>query len=305
MIRVAALYKFVALDNVAALRERFLADGERLGMKGTLLLASEGINGTIAAQAAALDAMLKILRADPRLADLDVKYSEADSQPFLRWKVRIKREIVTLGVDTVDPTRTVGTYVEPDDWNAVISDPDTVLIDTRNGYEVELGTFRGAVDPKTETFRDFPAWFEANRERLEGKRVAMFCTGGIRCEKASSLLLGEGVPEVLHLKGGILKYLETQAAETSMWDGDCFVFDGRVAVGHGLSETDWDLCHGCRMPVSSQDKEHADYRPGVACPRCAGEARDRSRYAERQRQIELAKARGEAHLARVDAKRTA
>ena len=298
MFRVAALYKFVALDDTVAMRERLLERGEALGIKGTLLLAREGINGTIAAQPGALDAMLEALQTDPRLSDLDVKFSDADAQPFLRWKVRLKREIVTLGVDSVDPTDVVGTYVEPDDWNAVMSDPDTVLIDTRNDYEVELGTFRGAIDPKTDSFRDFPAWFEANRERFEGKRVAMFCTGGIRCEKASSLLLGEGVPEVMHLKGGILKYLETQAREDSLWNGDCFVFDNRVAVGHGLAQTDWDLCHGCRMPVSPKDKLDSQYEAGIACPRCAGSDRNRARYAERQRQMQLARERGEDHLAR-------
>ncbi len=298
MFRVAALYKFVSLNDTDAMRTRLLAEGGRLGIKGTLLLATEGINGTIAAEPDALDNMLDLLRSDPRLAELDIKYSEADTQPFLRWKVRLKREIVTLGVDSVDPTQTVGTYVSPDDWNDVISDPDTVLIDTRNDYEVELGTFRGAIDPKTDSFRDFPAWFEANRAQLEGKRVAMFCTGGIRCEKASSLLLGEGVPEVMHLKGGILKYLETQAKDSSLWDGDCFVFDNRVAVGHGLAQTDWDLCHGCRMPVSPADKFDPKYEAGIACPRCADTERDRERYAERQRQMQLAKARGEAHLAR-------
>ena len=297
-VRVAALYKFVALDDTPALRDAWLAEGQRLGVKGTLLLASEGINGTIAAAPAALDTMIATLRADSRLGDLDVKYSGADTQPFLRYKVRLKREIVTLGVDGVDPTETVGTYVAPDDWNAVLSDPDTVVIDTRNDYEVSLGTFRGAVDPKTESFRDFPAWVEANREALEGKRVAMFCTGGIRCEKASSYMLDAGFDDVLHLKGGILKYLETQHADDSLWDGDCFVFDGRVAVGHGLKETGWALCHACRMPVSESDLASPLYRPGVQCPACAHSPRNRGRYAERQRQMELAREAGRDHLAR-------
>ena len=295
---VAALYKFVTLDDTQALRERLFAAGERLGVKGTLLLAGEGINGTIAARPDDMDAMLAELRSDPRFADLEVKFSIAADTPFLRWKVRLKREIVTMGVEGIDPNRRVGTYVEPSEWNAVISDPDTVLIDTRNDYEIDLGTFRGAIDPDTDSFRDFPAWVEANRARLEGKRVAMFCTGGIRCEKASSFMLGEGFSDVVHLKGGILKYLETQAEDESLWEGDCFVFDNRVAVGHGLAETDWSLCHACRMPVSEEDRASEQFIAGVQCPACAGAHIDRERYAERQRQMELARARGEAHLAR-------
>ena len=297
-VRIAALYTFVPVDDPQAVRDRLYAAGDDLGVRGTLLVAHEGLNGTIAAEAAALDSMLATIRALPGFADIDVKFSEAEAMPFLRFKVRVKREIVTLGVDGVDPNARVGTYVAPDDWNAVITDPDTVVIDTRNDYEVGLGTFRGALDPETDSFRDFPAWVEANRERLEGKRVAMFCTGGIRCEKASSYMLGQGFPEVLHLKGGILKYLETQPTEGSLWDGDCFVFDNRVAVAHGLAETDWSLCHACRMPVSAKARASDDYVEGVQCPSCAGDTVDRSRFEERQRQMELAKARGTQHLAR-------
>ena len=297
-VRIAALYKFTALPDLAELRRRLLSVGERLGVKGTLLLAEEGINGTIAALPQALDAMLEIITSEPCLSDLDVKFSDAEAMPFLRFKVRLKREIVTLGVDGVDPTRTVGTYVDPSDWNAVLRDPDTVVIDTRNDYEVGIGTFQGALDPQTDSFREFPDWVEANREQLEGKRVAMFCTGGIRCEKASSYMLEQGFDEVLHLKGGILKYLETQPEGDSLWKGDCFVFDQRVAVGHGLSETDWDQCFACRMPLSPEQKRSDDYEPGVSCPHCADRPADRQRYRERQRQMQLAKARGAAHLAR-------
>ena len=296
--RVAALYAFVSIDDVMSLRDSLHAEGERLGVRGTLLVAKEGINGTIAAAAAALDAMVARLTSDPRFADLDVKYSTAETMPFLRFKVRAKREIVTMGVEGVDPNAVVGTYVDPADWNAVISDPDTVVIDTRNDYEIDLGTFRGALDPDTQRFRDFPAWVEANRDRLEGKRVAMFCTGGIRCEKASSYMKSEGFADVVHLKGGILKYLETQDEAESLWEGDCFVFDNRVAVRHGLQETDWSLCHACRMPVSAEDRQSDYFVPGVQCPSCADDAVDRSRFEERQRQMELAKARGTVHLAR-------
>ena len=297
-VRIAALYTFVPVDDPQAVRDRLYAAGDDLGVRGTLLVAHEGLNGTIAAEAAALESMLATIRALPGFADIDVKFSEAEAMPFLRFKVRVKREIVTLGVDGVDPNARVGTYVAPDDWNAVITDPDTVVIDTRNDYEVDLGTFRGALDPETDSFRDFPAWVEANRERLEGKRVAMFCTGGIRCEKASSFMLGEGFSDVVHLKGGILKYLETQAEDESLWEGDCFVFDNRVAVGHGLAETDWSLCHACRMPVSEEDRASEQFVAGVQCPACADAHIDRERYAERQRQMALARARGEAHLAR-------
>ncbi len=296
--KIAALYKFVPIEDIAALRETLTRRGEELGVKGTILVASEGINGTIAAQPEALDAMIVSLRQDPRLHDLEAKYSQAEDMPFLRFKVRLKSEIVTLGVKGVDPTETVGTYVNPEDWNAVLQDPNTVVIDTRNDYEVGIGTFEGAIDPKTKSFREFPQWVADNKDALEGKRVAMFCTGGIRCEKASSYMLSEGFDEILHLKGGILKYLETQQADKSLWKGDCFVFDNRVAVSHGLAETDWRLCHACRSPISETDCQSPLYIPGVQCPHCVDEKIDRQRYAERQKQIELARARGETHLAR-------
>ncbi|MEM9600884.1 MAG: rhodanese-related sulfurtransferase [Pseudomonadota bacterium] len=295
---VAALYKFVSLPDYADLQPWLKAMGEMLDISGTLLLAHEGINGTIAGRADSIDAILAYMRADPRLSDLDVKFSESTDQPFLRFKVRLKREIVTIGRADVDPTCQVGTYVQPQDWNAVITDPDTVLIDTRNDYEVAVGTFQGAINPETESFRDFPQWVSDNRDRLEGKRIAMFCTGGIRCEKASSYMLGEGFPEVLHLKGGILKYLETQPPEDSLWDGDCFVFDQRVAVGHGLSKTDWSQCFACRMPLSPQEMRSPLYRKGVSCPHCADRETDKSRFEERQKQIDLATERNMVHLGR-------
>lgn len=296
--KIAALYKFVSLPDYAELQPWLKAMGDQLGVRGTVLLATEGINGTVAGAPESIDALMDFLRSDPRLADLDTKFSESEDQPFLRFKVRLKREIVTLGVAGTDPTQTVGTYVNPDDWNTVIEDPNTVVIDTRNRYEVGVGSFKGALDPMTDSFRDFPTWVEQNRDQLAGKRVAMFCTGGIRCEKASSYMLSEGFPEVLHLKGGILKYLETQDEDKSLWQGDCFVFDQRVAVGHGLSETNWEQCFACRVPLSPEDRASDQYVEGVSCPHCYKPDADRTRFEERQRQIELAKARDEAHLGR-------
>lgn len=295
---VAALYKFVALPDFEALQPQLKAAGETTGIKGTILLAKEGINGTVAGQPEKLKIFLDKVRTNPRFADLEIKFSESENQPFLRFKVRLKNEIVTLGVAGVDPNVCVGRYVDPGDWNEVIQDPDTIVIDTRNDYEIGVGTFEGALDPKTESFRDFPAWVERNRDTLDGKRIAMFCTGGIRCEKASSYMISEGFPEVLHLKGGILKYLETQPEESSLWNGDCFVFDGRVAVGHGLAETDWAQCFACRSPLSEQDRASAHYREGVSCPHCHDRKPDRRRFEERHRQIELAKTRGEVHVGR-------
>ncbi|MGB6229588.1 MAG: rhodanese-related sulfurtransferase [Litorimonas sp.] len=295
---IAALYKFVALDDIEALQSKLRDAGGDLDIRGTLLLAREGLNGTISGSPDELEEMIRYLQSDPRLSELDVKYSRSETQPFLRYKVRLKKEIVTLGRPTVDPTQTVGTYVAPSDWNEVVADPDTVVIDTRNAYEVEVGSFKGALDPKTDSFREFPAWVEANRDKLDGKRIAMFCTGGIRCEKASSFMLNEGFDEVLHLKGGILKYLETQPESTSLWEGDCFVFDQRVAVGHGVSETAWSQCFACRMPLTQQDRDHPRFEEGVSCPNCHDDSRDKDRYRERQRQMKIAKARDAVHLGR-------
>jgi len=220
--------------------------------------------------------------------------------PFLRMKVRLKKEIVTMGVEGIDPNKIVGTYVDPEDWNALITDPDTILIDTRNDYEVEIGTFKGAINPKTETFREFPAWVDANRGSLKKPKIAMFCTGGIRCEKASSFMKENGFDDVYHLKGGILKYLETQPKTESLWEGDCFVFDQRVAVGHGLAESEYDQCFACRRPILPEDKLKAEYMVGVSCHHCHSEMRDdqKARFSERQKQITLAKERGEAHIGR-------
>lgn len=303
MMQVAALYQFTPFPDPEALRAPLLAACEAHGIKGTLLLAREGINGTIAGTDNALASVLGHIRALPGCADLDVKYSAAPEMPFHRMKVRVKREIVTMGEPDIDPTLAVGHYVDPHDWNALIADPDTVLIDTRNDYEVAVGTFAGAVDPQTPSFRDFPAWFRTHRdELLDGKKkVAMFCTGGIRCEKSTSFLRAEGVEEVYHLKGGILKYLEHIPETQSLWQGECFVFDERVTVRHGLEPGSYALCRACRRPLDAAALAHPDYEDGVSCPACIDERtpQQRAGYAERQRQEALAKARGEVHVGAV------
>ena len=297
---VAALYHFTRLADYEQLKAPLQDMCDLLGIKGTLLLAYEGINGTVAGTDKAISALLEYLRADPRLAALEHKESRSEDMPFYRMKVRLKREIVTMGVDGVDPNEVVGTYVDPKDWNALITDPDVILIDTRNDYEVEIGTFKGALNPDTQTFREFPQWVEDNRENLKKPKVAMFCTGGIRCEKASSFMKQNGFDDVYHLKGGILKYLETQPEKESLWEGDCFVFDQRVAVKHGLKESDYDQCYACRYPITDKEKESPLYVKGVSCPRCHNKMSEeqRARFAERQKQIALAKERGEDHLGR-------
>ena len=301
-VHVAALYRFARIADPAAVKGPLEALCSARGVKGTLLLAGEGINGTIAGQRAALEAVVDHIRALPDCAALDVKWSQAPAMPFHRMKVRLKREIVTMGVEGIDPLANAGTYVAPGDWNALIADPDTIVIDTRNAYEVAIGTFDRAVDPATATFRDFPAWFRSQRSALlgEGKtpRVAMFCTGGIRCEKATAFLKQEGVEEVFHLEGGILKYLETVPAQDSLWQGECFVFDQRVAVGQGLSQGSHALCLACRMPVSEEDRASPLYEEGASCPAChaSRSAQQRDGARERHRQERLAAARGTAHV---------
>ncbi|WP_286789188.1 MULTISPECIES: rhodanese-related sulfurtransferase [unclassified Pseudomonas] len=296
-IVVAALYKFVTLEDYVERREPLLTVMLDNEVKGTLLLAQEGINGTIAGSRAGIDAVLAFLKADSRLVDLEHKESYCDEQPFYRTKVKLKKEIVTLGVPGVDPNKKVGTYVDPKDWNALISDPDVVLIDTRNDYEVGIGTFTNAVDPKTKSFREFPQYIRQNFDPSRHKKVAMFCTGGIRCEKASSFMLNEGFEEVYHLKGGILKYLEEVPQEDSLWQGDCFVFDNRVTVRHDLSEGEYDQCHACRTPISAADRESEHYVPGISCPHCWDSLPEKTRISarERQKQIELARQRNQPH----------
>ena len=306
---MAALYKFARLDDCEAVRGALAPLCRSAGVKGTLLLAPEGVNGTIAGCDEAIDRVLAFIRELPGFADLDVKYSAAETMPFYRMKVRVKREIVTMGEPKADPLAGTGHYVSPQDWNALISDPDTILIDTRNDYEVAIGSFAGAIDPKTRSFRDFPAWFRAERDRLlesgGPKKVAMFCTGGIRCEKSTALLKAEGIEQVYHLHGGILKYLETIPADQSLWQGECFVFDERVAVGHGLETGTHELCRACRRPVSPQDRASPLYVAGASCPACHAQRTEaqRAKYLERDRQERLARSRGTAHVGASPAER--
>jgi UPF0176 protein len=298
-IVVAALYKFVALDDFHEIREPLLDACLRAGTKGTLLLAHEGINGTIAGSREAIDVVLAHLRSDPRLVNIDHKESYDDHMPFYRMKVKLKKEIVTMGITDIDPNEVVGTYVKPGDWNDLINDPEVLLVDTRNDYEYGIGTFKGALDPNTTTFREFPAWVRKELDPSRHKKVAMFCTGGIRCEKASAFMLREGFEHVYHLEGGILKYLEEVPREQSSWEGECFVFDNRVAVNHQLEKGQYDQCYGCRHPITEQDKLSETYQKGVCCPGCYDSlsADQRARFAERQKQIELSNARGERHIA--------
>lgn len=298
MYIVCALYHFSRFADPSAIRGPLLDLCTAHGVKGSLLLATEGINGTIAGTREGIDAVLRHVRALPGCADLEWKESYAHSMPFGRMKVRLKREIVTMGVPDVDPKAKVGHYVAPEDWNALISAPDVAVIDTRNDYEVAIGTFEGAVDPKTRSFREFPQWWADNKDRFHNKRIAMFCTGGIRCEKSTNFLLSQGIDQVYHLKGGILKYLEDVPQENSLWNGECFVFDARVSVGHGLKPGQNESCGACRRPVTPEDRVNPVFEKGVCCPACVGEYSDadRARYRERQKQMDLAAKRGELHL---------
>ena len=299
-IKVAALYRFSSFAQPELLQAQIASWCTEHGLKGTILVATEGINGTVAGDEAGIDAVIAHLRTLTGCAELDVKYSYAAEMPFYRMKVRVKKEIVTMGVDGIDPTLQAGNYVQPQDWNALISDPDTILIDTRNDYEVAIGTFVGAVDPKTKSFTEFPEWFREHRNALaEGKtKFAMFCTGGIRCEKSTAFLKAEGIDDVYHLEGGILRYLETVPEAESKWQGECFVFDERVSVRHGLELGEMELCHACRRPISQDDKASPHFIEGVSCPACFAERSpdDRARFAERQKQIALAKKRGQQHI---------
>ena len=301
-----ALYQFVELPDHAALQQPLLACCEANGVKGTLLLAPEGINGTIAGLPERVHAVLAFLRADPRLATIEHKEAWAQRMPFYRMKVRLKREIVTMGVPDVHPALMAGEYVQPQDWNALLADPDLVLVDTRNDYEVSIGTFEGAINPETASFSELPGWVEHEMREggklagVAGKKpkVAMFCTGGIRCEKSTALLRSKGFEEVYHLQGGILKYLETTPAAQSRWQGECFVFDERVSVGHGLQPGGFTLCRSCRDPLSEADRASPLYELGVSCAHCHATTSEEQKagYRERQRQVTLAEARSKAHI---------
>ena len=295
---VAALYRFARFPDFEAFRQPLFEAMLAAEVRGTLLLAAEGINGTIAGSRLGIDKVLDFLQQDERFAGLEVKESYVDDNPFYRTKVKLKKEIVTMGVQDIDPNEIVGTYVDAEDWNELISRPDVLLLDTRNKYEVEIGTFDGAVNPETDSFREFPEYVARHLDPGNHKKVAMFCTGGIRCEKSTAYLRQQGFDEVYHLKGGILKYLELVPESESKWQGECFVFDNRVTVNHKLEQGAYDQCHACRMPITEQDKESEYYQKGISCHHCCDKHTPDQvkRYAERERQIELAKQRGETHI---------
>ena len=297
-IIVCALYKFVTLENFHNLRQPLHNVLEANQVCGTLLLADEGINGTIAGSRIAIDSVLGWLCSDSRLVDIDCKESFTDSLPFNRTKVKLKKEIVTMGAEGIDPKRVVGTYINPEDWNRLISDPDVVLVDTRNDYEFKVGTFKNAINPKTESFREFPDFVKENLHPERHKKVAMFCTGGIRCEKSTAFLKEQGFDEVYHLKGGILKYLEEVPVQETLWEGECFVFDERVTVNLQLEKGSYDQCNACRIPITEADKASAKYQQGVSCPHCHDKVTSdrKTRFIEREKQMELARQRGEAHI---------
>lgn len=297
-IVVCALYRFVRLEDYETLREPLLQVMLDHAIVGTLLLAREGINGTVAGSRAGIDALLTWLKHDERFALLSYKESFHDTLPFYRTKVKLKKEIVTLGVEGIDPNRVVGTHVKPENWNALLRDPELLLIDTRNNYEIGIGSFKGAINPKTTTFRELPQWVSENLNPEQHKKIAMFCTGGIRCEKSTAYLKEQGFEEVYHLEGGILNYLEKVPQEESMWQGECFVFDNRVTVNHDLSAGTYDQCHACRMPITETDKKQPHYVAGISCHHCAEQSSEtqRQRFAARETQMQLAKQRGEQHI---------
>lgn len=294
---IAALYRFVRLDDFEALRQPLLERMLEEQLRGTLLLAAEGINGTVAGSPQAVGRLLDFLRSDDRLRDLDCKLSYGDDMPFYRARVKLKREIVTMGVDDIDPAN-AGSYVEPADWNRLISDPEVTVIDTRNDYETEIGSFEYAMKANTGSFREFPDFARENLDPGRHRRIAMYCTGGIRCEKSTAYLRQQGFDEVYHLRGGILGYLEQVPESESLWRGECFVFDNRVSVDHALGKGSYDQCHACRRPVSESDKASDRYQPGISCPACyhSKSEVERARFREREKQVRLARQRGEDHI---------
>lgn len=297
-IVVCAMYKFVTLENFQDLRQPLHEVMEDNQVRGTLLLAREGINGTVAGSRQAIDTLLGWLQGDPRLSGIDYKESYTDKLPFNRAKVKLKKEIVTMGVEGIDPKSVVGTYVTPKDWNKLISDPEVVLVDTRNDYEYQVGTFKNAINPHTVSFREFPRYVQDNLSPETHKKVAMFCTGGIRCEKSTAFLKEQGFAEVYHLKGGILSYLEEVPQDESLWEGECFVFDERVTVNHQLEKGNYDQCNACRLPITETDKASDKYQQGISCPQCYDKAstEQKARFTEREKQMQLARQRGEVHI---------
>jgi len=299
-ILVAALYKFVEIDDPLSLQSNLYEICEKNNIMGTILIANEGINGTISGKTNEINQTISLLKSDKRFTNIEIKYSSTDKQPFHRMKVRLKKEIVTIGLPEINPNNKVGTYVKPDDWNDLISDPNVVVIDTRNKYETKIGSFKNALDPETSSFREFPDWvkkFKSSKENAN-KKIAMFCTGGIRCEKASSLMKEEGFEDVYHLQGGILKYLETIDKENSLWNGECFVFDQRVCLTDELEVGSYKMCFACRMPITEEEMQNEKYIEGISCIYCYDKTtkEKKERFGSRQKQILLAKERGEKHL---------
>ena len=299
-ILVAALYKFVEIDDLLSLQSNLYEICEKNNIMGTILIANEGINGTISGKNNEINQTISLLKSDKRFTNIEIKYSSTDKQPFHRMKVRLKKEIVTIGLPKINPNKKVGTYVKPDDWNDLISDPNVVVIDTRNKYETKIGSFENALDPETSSFREFPDWvkkFKSSKENAN-KKIAMFCTGGIRCEKASSLMKEEGFEDVYHLQGGILKYLETIDKENSLWNGECFVFDQRVCLTDELEVGSYKMCFACRMPITEEEMQNEKYIEGISCIYCYDKTtkEKKERFGSRQKQILLAKERGEKHL---------
>ena len=301
MYSIAALYKFSTIINPEELQNTIRIKLKEFSIYGTILVGEEGLNGTISGNDNNLKLAINFISSIKGFSDLDIKYSVSEINPFVRLKVKLKKEIVTIGDESIDPNRVVGKYIEPEDWNALISDENTILIDTRNNYECSIGTFKNAINPNTVKFRDFPSWIDEqnfSEEEKKDKKFAMFCTGGIRCEKASSLMLEKGFQNVSHLKGGILNYFQKIDKNESMWSGECFVFDDRVSVTHDLTEGSYDMCHGCRMPITDKDKLTKEYIRGVACPFCFNKKtpEQRARYMSRQKQVDLAKKRNQKHI---------
>ena len=299
-ILVAALYKFVEIDDLLSLQSDLHEICEKNNIMGTILIANEGINGTISGKTNEINQTISLLKSDKRFANIEIKYSSTNKQPFHRMKVRLKKEIVTIGLPEINPNKKVGTYVKPEDWNDLISDPNVIVIDTRNKYETKIGSFQNALDPETSSFREFPDWvkkFKSSKENAN-KKIAMFCTGGIRCEKASSLMKEEGFEDVYHLQGGILKYLETIDKENSLWNGECFVFDQRVCLTDELEVGSYKMCFACRMPITEEEMQNEKYIEGISCIYCYDKTtkEKKERFGSRQKQILLAKERGEKHL---------
>lgn len=295
---VCALYKFVTLNDYQDIKAPLLNFMLDHHIRGTLLLASEGINGTVAGSRQDVDALLSFLRSDQRLAELSYKESFVDDMPFLRTRVKLKKEIVTMGVQGIDPKRVVGTYIKPKDWNELISDPEVLLVDTRNDYEVQVGTFKNAINPETDSFREFPDYVKQHFDPKIHKKVAMYCTGGIRCEKSTAYMKEQGFEDVYHLEGGILKYLEQVPEEETLWEGECFVFDERVTVNHQLEKGQYDQCNACRLPITDEDKLSEKYQHGISCPHCFDKTspQQKARFSEREKQMQLARDRGEVHI---------